>query len=241
MIGCQCAVCRSEDPKDKRMRSSIYVETPELAWVVDTGPDFRAQCLRESICRLDAVIYTHSHTDHMMGFDDLRPFCFPDRLMPIYAGKETMADLKRVFEFAFNGENLIPGYVRPEPHLIEGSFSLGATLVTPLPVRHGRAKVHGFLFERGGEMLAAYLSDCKVVPQEVMERIQGVQVLIVDALRHKLHPTHMNIQEALAVVAQVEPGRTLFTHLCHELAHEETERTLPEGVNIAYDGLKLVF
>jgi phosphoribosyl 1,2-cyclic phosphate phosphodiesterase len=238
MIGCDCAVCGSSDPRDSRTRSSIYVETPECNWVVDTGTDFRAQALREKIRKLDAVVYTHSHTDHMMGFDDLRAFCW-ERDMPLYASPETMEDLQRVFVFAFNGRNRFPGYVRPEPHLIGGPFELGATELTPLPVLHGRAHVNGFLFSRDGLPLAAYLSDCKVVPVGTLALIKGVRVLIIDALRRKPHPTHLSIDEALEVSRQASPQETWFTHICHELGHAETEATLPAGVRLAYDGLKL--
>ena len=238
MIGCDCAVCQSADPRDNRSRSSIYVETPEAAWVVDTGPDFRCQCLRENVRRLDAVVYTHSHTDHILGFDDLRSFCF-NRSMPVYASRETMDDLARVFMFAFNATESIPGYVRPEPHLIEGPFTLGETTLVPLPAEHGRAHLFGYLFKRNGRALAAYLSDCKRVSDEAMREIEGVDLLIVDALRHRPHPTHMNIEEALALSERVRPGQTWFTHLCHELGHAETEATLPPGVRIAYDGLRL--
>lgn len=239
MIGCDCAVCTSKDPRDRRLRSSIYVETPEAAWVIDTGADFRAQALRENIRRLDAVVFTHSHTDHIMGFDDLRPFCPKGRPIPIYASAPTMRDLERVYVFAFNGENRFPGYIHPEPHVIEAAFTLGATVLTPLPVPHGRTTVFGYLFSRGGERLAAYLSDCKAVPPPVIERIRGVRHLIVDALRHKPHPTHLCVDEALAVARQVQPERTWFTHLCHDLGHAETEKTLPPGVGIAFDGMKI--
>ena len=240
VIGCDCPVCTSDDPRDRRSRSSIYVETPEAAWVVDTGPDFRAQALRERVRRLDAVIYTHSHTDHVMGFDDLRPFCHGGRDIPIHASEETMSDLKRVFVFAFNGQNRWPGYVRPLPHLIDGDFTLGATTLTPLPVEHGRAHVNGFLFSRKGVPLAAYLSDCKIVPPAVIERIAGVRHLIVDALRTEPHPTHMNVAEALEVSRKVAPDQTWFTHLSHDLSHTELERTLPENVRIAFDGMKIL-
>ena len=239
MIGCDCDVCRSTDPRDKRTRSSIYVETPECAFVVDTGTDFRTQCLRENVRRIDAVVLTHSHTDHIMGFDDLRPFCPGGAQLPVYASEATMRDLQRVFIFAFNGENRFPGYMHPRPHIVDGPFTLGATELTPLPVPHGRATVFGYLFTRRGEKLAAYLSDCKTVPDAIIERIHGVRHLIVDALRHKPHPTHMSVSEALAIAARVGAGQTWFTHLCHDLAHAETESALPENVRVAFDGLKL--
>ncbi len=239
VIGCDCAVCTSEDPRDQRTRASIYVETPECSWVVDTGPDFRAQALRERVRKVDAVVYTHSHTDHVMGFDDLRPFCWGGRDIPIYAAEPTMDDLRRVFVFAFNGQNRWPGYVRPIPRLIDGPFQLGETTLTPLPIVHGRAHMLGFLFSRKGERLAAYLTDCKEVPPAVIERIAGVRHLIVDALRYEPHPTHMSVDQALALSGQVGPAQTWLTHLCHELGHAATETALPATVRVAYDGLKI--
>jgi len=239
MIGCDCRICRSPDPRDKRTRASIYVESADYAWVIDTGPDFRTQALREGVRRIDAVVFTHSHTDHIMGLDDLRPFCFGEKELPVYASAETMRDLERVFLFAFNGENRWPGYLRPLPHIINGPFLLGATEVTPLRVLHGRTPVNGYLLRRGGEPLAAYLSDCKGVPQEVRTAIRGVRHLIVDALRYTPHPTHMNIEEALALAREVEPGQTWFTHLSHDVLHAEAEPELPAGVRLAFDGLKI--
>ncbi len=239
MIGCDCRVCQSIDSRDKRSRSSIYVETPECAWIVDTGPDFRTQALRERLHRVDAAVYTHSHTDHIMGFDDLRPFCFGGHDLPVYASPETMSDLERVFLFAFNGQNRWPGYIRPIPHTIMGPFQLGETELVPIPVRHGRTHVNGFLFRRRGESLAAYFSDCKEVPLEARAQLRGVRHLIVDALRFEPHPTHMNVEEALALSREVEPAQTWLTHLSHDLMHAEVEATLPPGVRIAYDGLKI--
>jgi len=241
MIACDCPVCRSGDPRDRRTRSSIYIETPEAAWAIDTGPEFRLQCLREEVCRMDAVLYTHAHTDHVMGFDDLRRFCPGEKALPIYAGPETLADLKRIFFFAFNGENLFPGYVRPDPREVEpfAPFQIGATTVTPLPMIHGRGETFGYLMEREGRPLAAYLSDCKEVGAEVIARVSGVEALVVDALRRRGHPTHMNLDEALELTRKIAPGAAWFTHLCHELGHAETEAGLPPGVRVAYDGLRL--
>jgi len=238
MIGCDCDVCRSDDPRDKRLRSSIYVETPECAWVVDTGTDFRTQALRENIRRLDAVVFTHSHTDHVMGFDDLRRFGAIRGYMPIYASRETMTDLERVFEFAFNGLNHFPGYLKPEPHVIDGPFQLGATTLTPLRVPHGSSWVNGYLFTRGERKLVAYLSDCSGVPEDVAALIMDVEVLVIDALRPKPHPTHLSVDQALEVAARVRARQTYFTHIAHELPHA-AEAELPPGARIAFDGLKV--
>lgn len=238
MIGCDCAVCRSEDPRDKRLRSSIYLETPECAFVVDTGTDFRTQALRANIRRVDAVVFTHSHTDHIMGFDDLRRYSWERGSMPVYASRETMSDLERVFEFAFKTLNPFPGYLKPEPHIVDGPFSLGETLLTPLPVPHGNTIVNGYLFTRGGEKRLAYLSDCSEVPGPIAEEIKGVHALVIDALRPKPHPTHLSIGQALEVAQRVGPGMTYFTHIAHELAHA-AEADLPANVRLAYDGLQL--
>ena len=239
MIGCDCQVCLSSDPRDKRTRSSIFVESPECSWVIDTGTDFRTQCLRENVRNLDAVVYTHSHTDHIMGFDDLRVFCKGGRDLPIYASGPTMADLQRVFSFAFDGRNRFPGYILPVPHVVDGPFLLGETELVPLPVKHGRTEVLGYLFRRRGEKRVVYLSDCKEVPDEVVETLRGAPVLIVDALRHRPHPTHFCFDEALGLARAAGVGRTWFTHLCHEVLHAEAEKELPPDVRIGYDGLKL--
>ncbi len=239
MIRCDCAVCRSPDPRDNRTRASIYLETPEGSYVVDTGTDFRTQCLREDIWQVDAVLMTHSHTDHVMGFDDLRRFAAPrGGIMPVYASAETMADLERVYEFAFKNPSPWPGYLKPEPHIIDGPFSLGETRVTPLPVPHGSSETYGYLFAREGVKLLAYLSDCSAVPDVIAQEIAGVQLMVIDALREKPHPTHLSIAQALEVADRVQPERTLFTHICHELPHRAGS-DLPPGVGLAYDGLKI--
>jgi phosphoribosyl 1,2-cyclic phosphate phosphodiesterase len=186
------------------------------------------------------VIFTHSHTDHVMGFDDLRRFGYERGYMPVYASAETMKDLSRVFEFAFKGTNPFPGYLKPEPHIIDDPFTLGATEIVPLPVPHGHAIVNGYLFSRNGEKLVAYLSDCSEVPPGIAERISGVRALIIDALRHKPHPTHLSVAQALEVASRVKPGDTYFTHIAHELP-QAAENQLPPGSHIAYDGLQLNF
>jgi phosphoribosyl 1,2-cyclic phosphate phosphodiesterase len=240
MIGCDCAVCRSPDSRDNRLRSSIYIETPECAFVVDTGTDFRTQALRENIRRVDAVVFTHSHTDHIMGFDDLRRFSWQRGSMPVYASAETMADLERVFRFAFEAVNPFPGYLKPEPHVICGPFRLGENIITPLPVPHGDSEVNGYMFTRAGKNLVAYLSDCSGVPDEIIRKISGVDCLIIDALREKPHPTHLSVAQSLALAQRVQPRETYFTHIAHELA-QSYEARLPARTHIAYDGLKLSF
>ena len=242
MIGCDCAVCHSGDPRDKRDRSSIYVETPEAAWIVDTGPDFRRQCLRFGVRRLDAVLLSHSHTDHIMGFDDVRRFTVgADDRMPVYGPPECLEMLKKIFWFAFNGENRYIGYLKPEAHPVTEPFALGATEITPLPVVHGKVQAVGYLFSRGGKKLVGYFSDVKVMPEGTLAALEGVDTLIVDALRFTEHPTHMNFDEAHAVAAKIGARQTYFTHFQCQVGHAEAEATLPPSIRLAYDGLKLEF
>jgi phosphoribosyl 1,2-cyclic phosphate phosphodiesterase len=240
MIGCDCPTCTSPDPKDHRTRCSLFVESPEMRWVIDTGPDFRQQCLRERIHNLDAALFTHAHTDHIMGFDDLRPFSFGRVRFPVYGSVRTLDALARAFSFAFSDAERFPGYLHPEPRPAEGPFWLGETEVTPLPLPHGSIESLGYLFRREGRPLVAYLTDCKSVPGPVREMVRGVEHLIVDALRHRPHPTHMTIPEAVEVVEAVQPRRAWLTHLCHDHRHVEIDSDLPSHIRVAYDGLRLV-
>ncbi|HAL70649.1 MAG TPA: MBL fold metallo-hydrolase [Verrucomicrobiales bacterium] len=240
MIGCDCETCHSTDPRDNRLRSSIWLRTPEMSWIVDTPPDLRTQCLRANIRHLDAAIFTHPHMDHLTGFDELRRFTIPaDQFMPIYAMPSCLAVLERMFEYAFNGENRYRGYLKPFPKPIHGPFHLGDTLVTPLPVLHGKVETVGYLFTRQERKLCAYIPDAKIIQPEALEAMEGVDTLIVDALRYTEHPTHMSVAEALAVHAQIHPRRTFLTHLQCEVMHSRAEPLLPEGVKLAYDGLEL--
>jgi phosphoribosyl 1,2-cyclic phosphate phosphodiesterase len=240
IIACDCAVCQSPDPRDQRLRSSVFIETPEWAIVIDTGPDFRQQCLRAEIRGLDAVLITHAHTDHIMGFDDLRRFTFGENeSIPVYAAADTMAVLARVYDFAFNGQNRYAGYLKPKPIIVTGAFLLGSTRVTPLPVEHGKVTTVGYHFAFPDGRTLAYLPDCKVVPSATRDALVGCDVLIVDALRHAPHPTHFTLAEALDFAREAEARHTYLTHLSHDLGHAETEATLPKNVRIAYDGLQL--
>lgn len=242
MIGCDCETCRSTDLRDNRLRSSLWMRTPEMSWVVDTGPDFRTQCLRAGIRHLEAALFTHPHMDHLTGFDDLRRFTLePDQFLPIYAMPSCLAMLERMFEFAFNGENRYRGYLKPFPKPIHGPFHLGEMEVTPLPVQHGKVETVGYLFSLGERKLCAYFPDAKVILPESLDTLEGVDTLIIDALRYTEHPTHMNFAEALAVQEKISPRRTFLTHLQCEIMHSRAEPLLPPGVRIAYDGLELTW
>jgi len=235
-LGCRCRVCRSEDPRDKRLRPSILLAYEGKTVVVDTTPDFRSQALRVEMERLDAVLYTHAHADHIMGLDDVRPFNFRQQApIPIYASFETMETIRRCFSYIFDGSETESSVPRLETHLIDGSpFQLFGVEFLPIALLHGKSRIFGFRFGT-----AAYLTDHSEIPEESVERLRGLDVLILEALRHKPHPTHSSLEQSLRYVETLAPERAFFTHISHDLSHEQIERQLPPNVRLAYDGLEI--
>jgi len=232
-LGCACRVCCSPDPRDLRTRPSLLLDYNGYAVVIDTSPDFRTQALRANLRHVDAVLYTHPHADHILGLDDLRPFCLRQhQAIPLYANRETLAAIRRTFSYAF--EQATPGSTVPQVHLeeIAGPFELFGLRFEPLPVLHGTMEVLGFRFA-----CAAYVTDFSQIPPATLQQLRGLDLLILDALRHQPHPTHSSLAESLALVRDLQPRRAYFTHLCHDLAHAETSAQLPPGVELAYDGL----
>lgn len=240
VIGCDCKVCTSDDPKNQRLRSSIYVKTTETEFVVDTGPDFRQQCLREGIRNLDAALFTHSHSDHVMGFDDLRRFTVWDEdEMEIYATPQCMERLGMAFPYIFDGENRYRGYLKIAPIVIDGAFEVGDLKATPLPVTHGKVETIGFLFSRKGESLFAYIPDAKELSPETCDLIRGIDLLILDGLQPEPHWTHLSIGEAVEVAQKLEVKKAWLTHFSCRVDYAALEPGLPENVRLAWDGLKL--
>jgi phosphoribosyl 1,2-cyclic phosphate phosphodiesterase len=237
-ISCDCAVCRSTDPRDRRTRPSVMIEWSGHRIVIDSGPDFREQALREGIQRLDAVLYTHGHADHILGLDDLRPLTYPrvtgGARLPLYARPETAEILRSVFKYIFDDNYKYGGIAKVELHEIREPFRLLDLWVIPVPVTHGDAEIAGYRIGR-----FAYLTDFSAVPEQSFELLVGVQVVFLDALRHVPHPTHSTVENSLQVAARIGAEQTYFTHICHDLAHEATNRTLPPGVRLSHDGLRI--
>jgi phosphoribosyl 1,2-cyclic phosphate phosphodiesterase len=240
VIGCDCVVCASQDPRDRRFRSSVLVRAGGRTLLVDSGPDLRMQALREGLREIDAVIYTHGHLDHVAGFDELRAFCWHRHdPLPLHATTGCMATLQSMYGWAFFPERLIGGYVRPDARLIDGPFFYGELKVTPLPVEHASVETIGFLFEYPRSRKVAYLPDVKRIPNETMQVLGDVDVLIVDALRPAEHSTHFSLGEALEVAKILNAKETWLTHLSHEYQAETFEKELPAGVRLAWDGLRI--
>lgn len=240
VIGCDCEVCLSEDPKNKRLRSSLFVTTPEVRFVVDTGPDFRQQCLREGIRHLDAALFTHAHSDHVMGFDDLRRFTVREHEeLPIFANGECLDRLEAAFPYIFDGENRYRGYLKIAPHRISGPFPLGDLLVTPLPVIHGKVETNGFLFSRNDQKVFAYIPDAKILTAETKSHLAGIDLLVLDGLQPERHQTHLSISESLALIKELEIKQAWLTHFSCRMNYKTLEPTLPQRVSLAWDGLKI--
>jgi phosphoribosyl 1,2-cyclic phosphate phosphodiesterase len=236
-IGCSCAVCRSSDPRDRRTRPSIMVEYEGRCVLIDTTPDFREQAIREQITHIDAIIYTHAHADHILGLDDVRPLSFrsPQKI-PLYAHENTAEALENIFRYIFDANYKYGGIARVEMNRINGVLELFGATFEPVELLHGDATIHGFRFGS-----AAYLTDFSEIPLHSMDRLRDLDILFLDALRHRPHPTHSTVSNSLRLVEELKPKRAFFTHISHDLPHEETNKTFPSHVRLAHDGLKLEF
>ncbi len=237
VIGSSDPVCLSEDPRDKRLRVSVLVQVEDRNIVIDCGPDFRQQMLRNPVHRLDAILFTHEHADHTAGIDDIRPFFFRQGDIPVYAHPRVVTSLKRRFDYIFADEDRYPGAPAVKVHEVERgrAFSVGGLWVTPVEGWHNRLQVFGY---RIGDF--AYLTDIKTIEPEEVERLKGLKVLTVNALRKDPHHSHFNLEEALGFIDDVRPERAFLTHISHTMGfHREVEQELPAHVHLAYDNLTL--
>jgi phosphoribosyl 1,2-cyclic phosphate phosphodiesterase len=233
VIGCRCPVCTSSDPRNRRMRPGVRLDLSGGTVVFDTSPDFREQAIRFAIERVDAVLYTHAHADHVFGLDDLRVYNFRQRAaIPCYGSPDTLARLRNIFSYAFEEGQEGGGKPRVDLVAVEEPFELLGETVAPVPVRHGEMEVYGYRV--GG---FALVTDVNEIPPASFERLAGVETLVLSALRYTRHPTHYNLEEAFEVAARIGARRTLLTHIAHEVDHADLRVALPPGVELAHDGL----
>jgi phosphoribosyl 1,2-cyclic phosphate phosphodiesterase len=236
VVGCRCVGCRSSDPRDSRLRASILLEHAGKTVLVDAGPDLRQQCLREGIDHLDEVWLTHAHADHTNGLDDLRVFCFGGRKLTVRGSRETLAETRSRFPYAFRSEVDTSGVSHPllDPLEVPDPFRFGDVEVVPIPLEHGPFPCTGF---RVGDF--AYLTDVSTIPESSWPLLRGVRSLVLSALREESHPTHLSFEQAIELARRVDAERTWFTHFAHGTPHAELERRFPSGMVPAFDGLRL--
>jgi phosphoribosyl 1,2-cyclic phosphate phosphodiesterase len=236
-IGCECETCTSSDPRDKRLRVSILIEHAGQNVLVDTSADFRQQALRHKLKRLDAVLITHCHADHIFGLDDIRPLNFRYGALGLYANQTAWRDIRRIFQYIFEPSHFGGGLPQVIPHTVveRAPFCLGRDLrVTPLEVIHGRLPVMAYRFND-----FAYVTDLSEIPPETLDGLRDLDVLVIDCLRFKSHPTHLSVERALAYIEELRPRRAYLTHIAHDILHARDSAALPAGVAFAYDGLEV--
>jgi len=240
VIGCDCPVCTSPDPRNRRRRTSLYLRAAGTHLVVDTPPDFREQALLFRIPRIDAVLFTHTHADHLFGLDDIRRYnTLQNGPIPAYASANSLADLRRVFDYVL-APNHPPGTYRPELIFreIAGPFAVGAVHITPLAVEHGPETTLAFRFAAVGRSLG-YAPDCHAMSEPAVAAMRGVDVMVLDALRYRPHATHLTVDESVSLLRRIGAGRSYLIHMCHDVEHSAAEQQLPAGMCLAYDGLTL--
>lgn len=237
VIGSDHEVCKSTDSKDKRLRVSVWITWNDHSYVIDCGPDFRQQMLTCNCKKVDAILFTHEHSDHTAGIDDIRPFNFRQGVMPIYAHKRVIENLKKRFDYIFETENRYPGAPSVKTIEVENNrpFSMGDKTAIPVNVMHGSLQVFGYRIDD-----FAYLTDVKTIAESEVEKLKNLKVLVVNALREELHDSHFNLQEALDFITLVKPQKAYITHISHILGfHEEVQKELPDNVFLAYDNLEI--
>lgn len=240
VIGCSCAVCTSDHPRNRRLRSSILVSTETTRILVDSCPDLRLQALRYGLAEIDAIVYTHEHLDHTAGFDELRAFCWHrDGPLPLYAGRGCLSQLRRMYGWAFDASNTYQGYVRPDPHDHEGMpFCIGNVGITPVPVLHGTVETYGYVFRHAGKSFG-YVPDVKTLPEASFPLLQGLDILAMDGLCFPPHRTHLTVDENIALMRVLKPRRGILTHSGHRVEYVHTCGYLPSFMTVAYDGMVL--
>jgi phosphoribosyl 1,2-cyclic phosphate phosphodiesterase len=235
LINCDCPVCTSTNPKNKRMRCSVMVETDNANILIDTSMDMYQQFIAYRFERIDAILYTHAHADHIFGLDDLRRFNYMQQeVIPVYGGVETMNRIGHVFDYAISDGHLNPGVPSIKPNIIDSKFSFKNTEIIPVPIMHGKDRIYGY---RIGNF--AYCTDVNFIPQESYELLQGLDVLVLGALREKKHPRHFSVDEAVVEMNKIQPKQTFLTHISHFLDHDKDGSKLPPSCSFAYDGLSI--